>query len=124
MQQYFGKIEPYPLFFLDWKLSSRLKLRADGDYAEIREFLHPKFSVTVGARFNLEFYALRNRADYEYRSVGAETGIQYAVGSNCYLRLKYKELVWGREYFELPEGTDIHAIRSGRSLRLNFAYGV
>ena len=94
----------------------------DGDFAEIRGFVSPKLSLSLGTRFNQEFYALGG-ANYQYQTMGVETGVQLAVGMNCYLRLKYKELVWGREYFELPSGDRTLPIRYGRSLRLNFAFG-
>ncbi len=57
--------------------------------------------------------------------MGLETGLQYALGRNCYLRLKYKELVWGHETLGLVDGTEhTQGIDKGRSLRLNFAYGI
>ncbi len=125
IQQYFGKYEPYPLIFFEWMATDRTKLKWDADYLEVRRFLNPWLCFTAGVRFNLEFFALKNDADYEYNSAGLETGFQYAVGANCYVRLKYKELVWGRQTLGLPDGTHhTEGIDAGRSLRLNFAYGL
>ena len=125
IQQYFHKYQPYPLIFIDWKLSPKTKLKWDADFIEVRRFFTSRICMTAGVRFNLEFFALKNDADFEYNSMGLETGLQYALGGNCYLRLKYKELVWGHETVGLPDGT--HHTRDmdgGRSLRLNLAYGI
>lgn len=125
VQQYFDKLAPYPLIFLKWRFSPNTKLMWDADYLELRHFLAPRLAVTAGMRFNLEFFALKHDASYEYQSTGAEAGLQYSLGRHCYVRFKYKELIWGREYLGLPNG-DVHRtwIRSGRSLRLNLAYGI
>jgi hypothetical protein len=57
--------------------------------------------------------------------MGLETGFQYAVASNTYLRLKYKELVWGEEQVGLPGGSShSSSLSAGRSLRFNVAYGM
>ncbi len=125
LQQYFHKYEPYPLIFVDWKLSDKTKLKWDADFLELHQFVSSRFCLTAGVRFNLEFFALKQNADYEYNSMGLETGLQYALGSDFYLRLKYKELVWGQETMGLPNG--IHhtqRIGTGRSLRLNVVYGI
>jgi hypothetical protein len=100
-------------------------LNWDADIVELRRFLGPSLALTLGARFNLEFFSLKEDASYEYRSLGAEAGAQYSLGRNCYLRFKYKELIAGREIVETTDGI-FHPewIRSGRSLRLNFAYGI
>jgi hypothetical protein len=125
VQQYFHKYQPYPLIFVDWKISPKTKFKWDADYIELRRFMTPLLCLTAGVRFNLEFFALKQDADYEYNSMGLETGLQYAVGGNCYLRLKYKELMWGRETLGLVDGSHhTHGIDAGRSLRLNFAYGI
>jgi hypothetical protein len=125
IQQYFGKFEPYPLIFAEWKVGDRTKLKWDADFLEVRRFLNSWLCFTAGVRFNLEFFALKNDADYEYNSMGLETGFQYAVGANCYVRIKYKELVWGRQTLGLPDGSHhTESIAAGRSLRLNFAYGL
>ena len=125
VQQYFHKAQPYPLIFVDWKVSDRTKLKWDADYLEMRRFLTPWLCFTAGVRFNLEFFALKQDATYEYNSAGLETGIQYAVGGNFYVRLKYKELVWGSEEVGLADGSHHEAgLDAGRSLRLNFAYGL
>ncbi len=125
VQQYFGKFVPYPLVFLDWRISGTTKLVWDADYAEIRRFFGSKLAFTLGARFNKEFFALKDNASYEYESTGAEAGTQYSLGRHCYLRLKYKDLLWGRELMGLPDGS-VHRTwaNSGQSLRLNFAYGI
>lgn len=125
VQQYFRKFAVYPLIFMDWKISDQTKFQWDADYAEIRHFLGPKLALTLGFRVNLEFFALQNDGEYEYRSFGGETGAQYSLGKHFYLRLKYKELMWGREILGLPDGTHhTTQIESGRSLRLNLAYGL
>lgn len=125
LQQYFHSFEIYPLIFIDWRIDDRTRFKWDADYIELRRFFGPSLAVTVGTRFNLEFFALAHDARYEYHSLGAETGLQYALGRNWYVRLKYKELVWGREYYSLPDGrTFKDRIEGGRSLRLNFAYGI
>lgn len=125
VQQYFHKYQPYPLIFVDWKVSEKTKLKWDADFLEMRRFLSPWLCFTAGVRFNLEFFALKDDADFEYNSMGLETGFQYAVGRNCYARIKYKELVWGKETLGLPDGTHhTRGIDAGRSLRLNFAYGL
>ncbi len=125
VQQYFHKYEPYPLIFVEWRISDRTKLKWDADYLELRGFFTSRLCFTGGVRFNLEFFSLKDDAEYEYNSMGLETGMQYALGSNCYLRLKYKELVWGQEILGLPDGTHhIRDIERGRSLRFNFAYGL
>ncbi|HKP95423.1 MAG TPA: DUF6268 family outer membrane beta-barrel protein [Fibrobacteria bacterium] len=125
VQQYFHKYEPYPLIFVDWKLTDRTKLKWDADFLEVRRFLNPWLCFTAGVRFNLEFFALQRDADFEYNSMGLETGFQYAVGGNCYARIKYKELVWGRETLGVPDGGHhTRNMAAGRSLRLNFAYGL
>ncbi len=120
------QLAPYPLLFVNWRLSETTKLVWDADFVELRKFLGPKLAVTAGVRFNLEFFALKDNASYEYQSAGAETGIQYSLGKHCYLSLKYKELLWGRENLGLPNGGPLHEedIGSGRSLRLNLAYGI
>jgi Domain of unknown function (DUF6268) len=125
VQQYFHKFQPYPLIFVDWKVTDRTKIKWDADYLEMRRFLNPWLCFTAGVRFNLEFFALKEDADFEYNSAGLEAGFQYAVGANFYARIKYKELVWGEETLGLPDGS--HHTRdmdAGRSLRLNFAYGI
>lgn len=125
VQQYFRKAQPYPLIFVDWKLGDRTKLKWDADFLEMRRFLSNRLAFTAGVRFNLEFFALKGDATYEYNSAGLETGFQYAVGGDCYVRLKYKELVWGEEEVGLPDGSRRTAgLDAGRSLRLNFAYGL
>jgi hypothetical protein len=125
VQQYFDKYEPYPLIFAEWRATDRMKLKWDADFLEMRRFLSPWLCFTAGIRFNLEFFALKQDADYEYNTMGLETGFQYAVGGNCYVRIKYKELVWGRQTLGLPDGTHhTEGIDAGRSLRLNFAYGL
>jgi hypothetical protein len=125
VQQYFGKWVPYPLIFIDWRISGTTKLVWDADYAEVRRFIGAKLAFTLGARFNKEFFALKQDASYEYESTGAEAGTQYSLGKHCYLRLKYKDLFWGRELMGLPDGS-MHRtwITSGQSVRLNFAYGI
>ena len=125
VQQYFRKAQPYPLIFVDWKVGDRTKLKWDADFLEMRRFLTNRLAFTAGVRFNLEFFALKGDATYEYNSAGLETGFQYAVGGDCYVRLKYKELVWGEEEVGLPDGSrHIAGLDAGRSLRLNFAYGL
>ncbi len=125
VQQYFHKYQPYPLVFLDWKVTDRTKLKWDADYLEMRRFLNPWLCFTAGLRLNLEFFALKQDADFEYRSMGLETGFQYAVGGNFYARIKYKELVYGRETLGLPDGSHhTRGMDAGRSLRLNLAYGL
>lgn len=125
VQQYFHKFKPYPLIFIDWKLGPQTKIKWDADYLEVRQFLTPRICITAGTRFNLEFFALEHNATYEYHSMGLETGIQYALGQNFYLRLKYKELVWGEETYGLVDGSEHdQSIEKGRSLRLNVAYGI
>ena len=125
VQQYFiDRFMPYPLVFVDWRMSERTKLRWDADFLEVRGFLTPALSLTLGVRFNLEFFALKDDAGYEYNSYGAETGIQYALGKGFYLRFKYKELLGGTEIMYLPDGKRREEdILSGRSLRLGIAYG-
>jgi hypothetical protein len=125
VQQYFHKAVPYPLVFVEWKLGERTKLKWDADYLEVRRFLSPGLCFTAGVRFNLEFFALKDDASYEYDTMGLEMGFQYALGANTYLRLKYKELVWGREEVGLPDGpTHMAPLSAGRSLRFNVAYGM
>lgn len=125
VQQYFRKAQPYPLIFVDWKVGERTRLKWDADYLEMRRFLTSRLAFTAGVRFNLEFFALRDDGTYEYNSAGLETGFQYAVGGDWYVRLKYKELVWGEEEVGLPDGSLQSArLDAGRSLRLNFAYGL
>ncbi len=125
VQQYFSKWVPYPLLFINWQIADKTKFCLDADYLELRQFWNAKLAFTAGIRFNLEFFALKKDASYEYNTAGAETGIQYALGKGFYFRLKYKELIWGRETLELPDGS-LHrgGFRGGRSLRLNFAYGI
>jgi hypothetical protein len=124
VQVYFGKFVPYPLVFMDWRFAERFKLKWDADFLETQAFVTPALAVTTGVRFNLEFFALKDDGGYEYNSLGLEAGVQYSLGGNFYARLKYKELVWGRETLDLPDGSSReNAVRSGRSLRLNFAYG-
>ena len=123
----FHKIQiiPYPLILLDWRISSKTKFVWDADFMELRQFFTHKFATTLGLRFNQEFFALNNGASYDFRSVGAEAGLQYSLWNHCYLRFKYKELLAGREVLGLPDGTlHLDKIRSGRSLRLNLAYGI
>lgn len=119
------QIAAYPLFYLDWRFSDNTKFIWDADFLELRQFFFRKLAVTAGARFNLEFFALKRDATYQYRSVGAETGLQYSLGRHTYLRLKYKELLAGEEFVGLTDGT-LHRgeINSGRSVRLNLAYGI
>jgi hypothetical protein len=106
-------------------VGDRTKLKWDADFLEVRRFLNPLLCFTAGVRFNLEFFALKNDADYEYNSMGLETGFQYAVGADIYVRIKYKELVWGRQTLGLPDGSrHTEDIAAGRSLRLNLAYGL
>jgi hypothetical protein len=125
VQQYFHKAMPYPLIFIEWKVGDRTKFKWDADYVEVRRFLSPGLCFTAGVRFNLEFFALKDDASYEYDTMGLETGFQYAVGANTYLRLKYKELVWGREEVGLPGGsTHAAPLSAGRSLRFNVTYGM
>jgi hypothetical protein len=125
VQQYFHKAVPYPLVFIEWKANDRTKFKWDADYIEMRRFLLPGLCFTAGVRFNLEFFALKDDATYEYDTMGLETGIQYAVGGNTYIRLKYKELVWGQEEVGLPGGSSrSSALSAGRSLRFNVAYGL
>ena len=125
IQVYFGKFVPYPLVFVDWRFAERAKLKWDADFIELQGFITQTLALTAGTRFNLEFFALKDDGGYEYNSLGLETGIQYFLGKNFYARLKYKELVWGEEILDLPDGsTRKDAVRSGRSLRLNFAYGM
>jgi hypothetical protein len=125
VQQYFHGAQPYPLIFVEWKVGDRTKLKWDADYLEVRRFLGPWLCFTAGVRFNLEFFALKHDATYEYNSAGLETGFQFYVGGNTYVRLKYKELVWGNETLGLPDGSEHEArLRAGRSLRLNVAYGL
>jgi hypothetical protein len=125
VQQYFRKFQPYPLFFADWKVTDRTKLKWDADFLEMRRFLSPWLCFTAGVRFNLEFFALKDNADFEYNSMGLETGFQYAVGGDFYARIKYKELVWGEETLGLADGSHhTRAMDAGRSLRLNLAYGL
>lgn len=126
LQQYFHKYQPYPLIFVDWRVSEKTKLKWDADYLEMRRFLSPWLCFTVGVRFNLEFFALKQDASFEYNSAGLETGFQYAMGRNFYARIKYKELVWGHETLGLPGGGAgyTRGIDAGRSLRLNLAYGL
>jgi hypothetical protein len=125
VQQYFHKAVPYPLIFIEWKANERTKFKWDADYLEMRRFLSPRLCFTAGVRFNLEFFALKDDATYEYDTMGLETGFQYAVGANTYLRLKYKELVWGEEEIGLPGGSSRSSdLRAGRSLRFNVAYGL
>jgi hypothetical protein len=125
IQQYFHKFQPYPLIFMDWKLSPWTKLKWDADYLEVRQFFTSRLGMTAGIRFNLEFFALKQDGEYEYNSMGLETGLQYALGRDFYIRLKYKELVWGEEILGLPDGSRLtRGIDAGRSLRLNLAYGI
>lgn len=125
VQQYFHKVVPYPLVFIEWKMNDLTKLKWDADYIEMRRFLSPGLCFTAGVRFNLEFFALKDDATYEYDTMGLETGFQYAVASNTYLRLKYKELVWGEEEVGLPGGAaHSGSLSAGRSLRFNVAYGL
>jgi len=125
VQQYFHKAVPYPLVFVEWKMSDRTKFKWDADYVEVRRFLSSGLCLTAGVRFNLEFFALKDDATYEYDTMGLETGIQYAVGANTYVRLKYKELVWGEEEVGLPDHSSHSApLSAGRSLRFNLAYGL
>ncbi len=125
VQQYFRKAQPYPLVFIEWKAGERTKLKWDADYIELRRFLSPGLCFTAGVRFNLEFFALEDDATYEYNSMGLEGGLQYAVARNTYLRLKYKELVWGKEEVGLPDrSTHAGSLNAGRSLRFNIAYGM
>lgn len=127
VQQKLNKAVPYPLFFVDWKAGEKTRFKWDADYLEMRRFLSPWLCFTAGVRFNLEFFALADEAEYEYNSMGLETGFQYAVGGNMYVRLKYKELVWGSETLALPDGsshTQDIGPGAGRSLRLNLAYGL
>jgi hypothetical protein len=125
LQQYLHKVAFYPLIFIDWRLNDKTHVKWDADYAELRRFLGNSLALTAGMRFNLEFFALQHDATYEYKSLGLETGLQYALGHNWYARLKYKELVWGRESVGLPDGQVFRErIVGGRSLRLNFAYGI
>jgi hypothetical protein len=125
IQQYFDMIQPYPLIFVEWKIAEKTKLKWDADFLEMRRFLTPWLCLTAGVRFNLEFFALKQDADYEYNSMGLETGFQYALGNSFYARLKYKELVWGEEVLGLPDGTrHTRGLDAGRSLRLNVAYGL
>lgn len=125
IQQYFGKYEPYPLIFAEWTVGDRTKLKWDADYLEVRRFFNSRLCLTAGVRFNLEFFALKNDADYEYNSAGLELGFNYAVGNDIYVRLKYKELVWGRQTLGLADGSHhTRGMEAGRSLRLNFAYGL
>ena len=125
VQQYFHKAVPYPLIFIEWRMSDRTKLKWDADYVEVRRFLSPGLCFTAGVRFNLEFFALKDDASYEYDTMGLETGFQYAIGANTYLRLKYKELVWGTEEVGLPNGSTHSApLSAGRSLRFNITYGM
>jgi hypothetical protein len=125
VQQYFRKARPYPLVFLEWRAGERTKIKWDADYIEMRRFLSPWLCFTAGVRFNLEFFALKDDASYEYNTMGLEAGFQYAVGSNTYVRLKYKELVWGKEEIGLPDGSGHSSpLSAGRSLRLNLAYGM
>ena len=120
------QLVPFPLFFMDWRFCETAKLVWDADFVEVRKFFGPRFAVTAGSRFNMEFFALKDDASYEYQSAGAEMGVQYSVGKHCYLRLKYKELYWGRENFGLPNDDGLYSekIASGRSLRLNLTYGI
>jgi hypothetical protein len=125
IQQYFDTFAPYPLLFVEWRVGDRTKLKWDADYFEARRFLNPRLCLTAGVRYNLEFFALKDDADFEYDSIGLETGFQYAVGADCYVRVKYKELVWGSQTLGLPDGSHhTNGIDGGRSLRLNFAYGI
>ena len=125
IQQYFDKFMPYPLVFFDWRPLPTLRLVWDADYGEIRRYFGPDFSLAAGVRLNLEFFALRQDAGYEYNSMGLETGAQYALGRNFYMRLKYKEIVGGQQTLTLPDGSEHHEwIGSGRSLRFNLAYGI
>jgi hypothetical protein len=125
VQQYFHKAVPYPLVFIEWMANDRTKFKWDADYIEMRRFLSPGLCFTAGVRFNLEFFALKDDATYEYDTMGLETGFQYAVGANTYLRLKYKELVYGEEEVGLPQGgSRSSALSAGRSLRFNVAYGL
>ena len=125
IQQYFGKYEPYPLIFVEWKAGDRTKVKWDADYLEVRRFLNPWLCFTAGVRFNLEFFALKNDADYEYNTAGLEMGFNYAVGNDLYVRLKYKELVWGSQTLGLADGSHhTRDVDAGRSLRLNIAYGL
>lgn len=124
VQQYFHKAVPYPLVFIEWKANERTKFKWDADYIEMRRFLSPGLCFTAGVRFNLEFFALKDDASYEYDTMGLESGFQYSVGANTYIRLKYKELVWGEEEVGLPGGAShASALSAGRSLRFNIAYG-
>lgn len=125
VQQYFGKLVPYPLIFIDWRISGTTKLVWDADYAEVRRFFGPKLAFTLGTRFNKEFFSLKQDAGYEYESTGAEAGTQYSLGRHCYVRFKYKDIFWGRDLVYMPDG-GIHRswLSSGQSLRLNFAYGI
>jgi len=116
----------YPLIFIDWRLMQNTKVIWDADYLELRQFVGNKLALTAGLRFNLEFFALKNDASYAYQSTGAEAGAQYSLGQHFYLRLKYKELLIGREMMIAPHDQALHQtwIHSGRSIRLNLAYGM
>jgi len=125
VQQFFHHVKYYPLFFVSWAFRPKTKFKWDADYLEIRQFLTDKLTFTAGTRFNLEFFALAHDATYEYHSMGLETGFQYALANHFYVRLKYKELVWGKEFYGLVDGSEREeSIAHGRSLRLNFTYGI
>ena len=74
------QIAAYPLVYIDWRLTGTTKFIWDADYLELRHFFIRKLAATVGARFNLEFFALKQDASYEYRSVGAEGGCNTPLG--------------------------------------------
>jgi hypothetical protein len=116
---------PYPLLFLDWRIAEHTKAKITFDTSELKQFLSDRFSISLGAQYDLFHYGLGRSGGYLTEIVQAMVRLECRVGENVYLRISAKRPVWGGETVRSTEETKQEiASENGISGRVQLAYGI
>jgi hypothetical protein len=102
-----------------WRISPRSQLQVAWDNLEIRRSLFARTVAVAELRYDLSFFRLRDRLSYEFETVGIGGGCDIRLGRDLFLRLRYKEIVFGREIVRRKGAISADdRIEQGRSIKI------
>lgn len=110
--------------YLSWHISNRQRFRIAWDVLEFKQFFTERISASAEVRYDMSFFRIDSRASYELATVAVGGGPDIWLFRHCYLRLRYKELLYRGENVTLS-GNAVHESgrQRGRSLKVQIVYG-
>ncbi len=103
-----------------WKISPRTFVDVSWDNAEFRWYVVSRLALALNARYDMSFFRVGEQAlAYQLETVGGGGGFDYQIIDDLFLKVRYKEILWGREFLgKYPAEPYVEDEVEGRSVRV------